>query len=254
MPRHGSPANSVKTRKGPVTEVGYGPLTCCAPEGTRTPRLRDGCFWAPRCAPLAQLIRGGHGGEVRLKLYMTMTMFATRAPHDIKNVPGRFWASALRLADPETNGARRIADGLNSLEAAKLIRLARHPGLPPTVTLLHPTGSGKAYSWRGKWWINIPVGFWTNGWICQLSAGAVALLFVTRDMRSDRKENQPHPWLSGFDRISDDTWTRARAELEGLGLLTVSRIPQGRDFDYRRMRNTYWLHVERLDDPVPTGV
>ncbi|GIF08091.1 hypothetical protein [Actinoplanes siamensis] len=206
--------------------------------------------------PLARMLRGGRGGEVRLKLYMSMTLLAASSPHDIKGFSGRAWASALALPTPEVGGARRVADSLNWLEEAKLINLRRNPGMPPDVTLLHPSGNGESYAWRGSWWINIPVSFWTNRWIYELSAPAVALLFATRDMRSNRKEEQPHPWLSGNDRkrygLSDETWTRGGAELTRLGLLTIARTPQGRDFDYQRMRNTYWLHMERLEDPIPS--
>lgn len=208
--------------------------------------------------PLARMLRGGRGGEVRLKLYMSMTLLATQAPHDIKGIPGRAWASALALPDPDTGGARRVADSLDWLQKAKLVKLKRNPGMPPDVTLRHPSGDGKPYDWRGKWWTNIPVSFWTNRWIYELSATAVAVLFATRDMRRGSTEDKPHPWLSGNDRkrygLSDETWTRGAAELKRYGLLTIGRTPQGRDFDYRRMRNTYWLHVERLEDPIALRV
>ncbi|MET8152577.1 hypothetical protein ACIBSW_27575 [Actinoplanes sp. NPDC049668] len=203
--------------------------------------------------PLAQLLRGGHGGEVRLKLYMTMKMLATRAPHDIRNTPARVWASMLALPDPDVNGARRISDALSSLESANLVQLERRPGMPPTITVLE--APVQEVSLRTKnWWVNIPIGFWSYEWIYHLSAGAVALIIITRDMRSNLDPSQP-PWLSGRDRkrygISDDTWTRARKELEELGLLSITRVPQSRDLDYRRLRNTYWLDIEQLDEKMP---
>lgn len=40
-----------------------------------------------RKPPLAQLIQGGQGGEVRLKLYLCITMMATAEPHDIRQPP-----------------------------------------------------------------------------------------------------------------------------------------------------------------------
>src|SRR6266849_395513 len=55
--------------------------------------------------PLALLLRGGQGGEVRLKLYLTMSLLAVSAPYDIKPIPARSWAEALGLDDPERNGA-----------------------------------------------------------------------------------------------------------------------------------------------------
>jgi hypothetical protein len=49
--------------------------------------------------------------------------------------------------------------------------------------------------------------------------------------------------------LSDDTWTRASKELIAQDLLAIGRTPQGRDFDFRRMRNTYWIDKSRLDEP-----
>lgn len=210
--------------------------------------LRDDSLAA--VPPMARMLQGGRGGEVRLKLYLTMTMLAVGHPHDIKNVPARRWAEMLALPDPEGNGARRVADAHAWLEAADLIELKRRPGLPPDVILRNPSGNGKSYSWRGSWWVNMPIGFWENEWIYRLSGIAVAFLLVLRDLRSNRKETDP-PWLRGDQKarygFSEDSWTRARRELEAHALLTVRRTPQGKDFDFTRLRNTYWVHTEKLD-------
>ncbi|MEV6932068.1 hypothetical protein AB0M46_47325, partial [Dactylosporangium sp. NPDC051485] len=187
------------------------------------------------------------------KLYITMTMLAARPPYDIQNVPSRRWAELLALPDPETNGARRIADALNWLQSAKLVELQRNPGLPPRVVLQSPSGNGAKYSWRGDWWVNIPVGFWGNRWIYELCGYSVAFLFVFRDMRSNRAENDP-PWLTTAQKarygFSEDTWTRATKDLCDRNLLVVRRAPQGKDFDYTRLRNTYWLDIDKLSSPV----
>lgn len=210
--------------------------------------LRDDKQYNP---PLARLLRGGRGGDVRLKLYLTMTLLAARPPHDIRSIPARAWAQALGLPDPERNGARRIGDALDFLAEQKLIRVRGRQGSPRDVVLLSPAGNGGKYDWRGAWYISLPLGFWSNEWIYHLTGSAVALLLVLRDMRSDRKFTDP-PWLStrGKKRygLSEATWTRATKELTEMGLLTVGRTPQGKDFDYRRLRNTYWVHTERLDE------
>jgi len=52
--------------------------------------------------------------------------------------------------------------------------------------------------------------------------------------------------------LSHDTWTRGRHELEERGLLRVSRVPQGDDYDYRRLRNSYWINKDRLLAPPPS--
>ncbi len=77
--------------------------------------------------------------------------------------------------------------------------------------------------------MTIPIGFWSYGWLLHLSPVAIAVLFslrghlggckVPRYLLRDRRE------ISG---LSHDTWTRGRHELEGGGLLTVTRVPQGR--------------------------
>src|SRR5690242_17375576 len=73
--------------------------------------------------PLARMIRGGRGGEVRLKLYLTMILVAVRPPYDIKNVPARVWAEMLDLEDPEGLGARRVSDALQWLAQRHFINL-----------------------------------------------------------------------------------------------------------------------------------
>jgi hypothetical protein len=162
--------------------------------------------------PLARMLRGGQGGEVRVKLYLTMTLLAARAPHDIRSIPARTWAEVLALPDPAINGARRITDALNWLQNGQLIKLDSRQGMPKDVTLLSPSGNGKGYSWRdGPWYVGMSVGFWEHEWIYRLSGTAVAFLLVLRDMRSDRPETDP-PWLTTTQKerygFSLDTWTR----------------------------------------------
>jgi len=41
--------------------------------------------------PLTRLMRGGQGGEVRLKLYLTMSLLAVRAPFDLPAIAARSW-------------------------------------------------------------------------------------------------------------------------------------------------------------------
>lgn len=66
--------------------------------------------------PLARLIRGGQGGDVRLKLYLCITMMATRHPYDLQRSPTpRAWAELLALP-PETQkpvhvGSHEILSG-----------------------------------------------------------------------------------------------------------------------------------------------
>jgi len=55
---------------------------------------------------------------------------------------------------------------------------------------------------------------------------------------------------AGYD-LSHDSWTRGRHELEAAGLLTAKRIPQGNEYDYTRLRNSYLLETGPLDGAAP---
>jgi len=201
--------------------------------------------------PLAKILRGGQGGDVRLKLYLTMTLLAVKPPYDIRSVPARAWAETLGLPDPVRNGARRVGDAIDYLHELKLIRASKGLGTPRDVVLRSPTGNGKAYSWRGGRYVSMPLGFWNNEWIYRLTGSAVALILVLRDMRSNRPASDP-PWLTTEQKerygLSEATWTRATKELDDLGLVTVRRRLEGKDFDYQRLRNTYWVRTELLDN------
>jgi hypothetical protein len=198
------------------------------------------------------MLRGGRGGEVRLKLYLCLSLLASRRPYDVRSVPGRAWAETLALPDPEGLGARRVADALKWLGDNKFVALQRQQGAAPTVTLLDPRGTGDKYARRSPY-VGLPLGLWRQQWITTLSGSAVALLIVLLDLQGGKKTPDDAPSLATDQRqryaLSGDTWTRATKELVASGLLTVRRIPQGRDFDWRRIRNTYWIHKERLDQP-----
>lgn len=210
--------------------------------------------------PLAKLIRGGHGGEVRLKLYLTMALLAGQAPHKIKPISARTWATALGLDQPDTNGARRIADALNWLADDKddtrkpLVKLERVSGEPPTVQLLSATGSGKVWSRPTQPWITLPLSYWTEGWVWKLTGSATALLLILLDEQGRLKG---HPAsFTGQDRklrgLSTDTWTRATRELREHGLVEVGKATNGENLDWRRARNTYSVLKDRLkDEPEP---
>ncbi len=204
--------------------------------------------------PNAQMIRGGRGGAVRLKLYLTMILIAARSPHRIDNVPARAWAETLDLDDPAGLGARRVSDALQWLRSNQFIRLESHRGSPPAVTLLSALGDGQPFD-RGRGiYLSVPTGLWEHHWITRLSGTGLALLLVLLDLQGGKTASNP-PSLPGPLRqrygLSDDTWTRAGSELQDLGLLHITKQPHGRDFDFRRMRNTYWIDKASLGSPMP---
>jgi hypothetical protein len=200
--------------------------------------------------PVARMIRGGRGGEVRLKLYLTMILIAAGGLHDIKNVPARAWAETLNLDDPDGLGARRVSDALHWLAEKHFISLASRRGSPPTVMLLSALGDEKPFARGRRIYLRVPLGLWEHHWITKLSGSGLALL----DLQGGRSVSNP-PSLPGPLRrrygLSDDTWTRASHELKALGLLQIKKQPQGREFDFRRMRNTYWIDKAMLSAPIP---
>ena len=209
----------------------------------------------PATPPLARLIQGGRGGEARLKLYLLFTMIATRYPFDIRNPPTAMTlARTLDLA-PDT-GARRITSNMKWLADNRFIELTKRPGQTPAIQLLDPQGSGRPLSdARGRRdmtpYVSFPIGFWRYGWLLHLSPVAIAVLFALREHLGGSKV----PRYLLRDRrdsygLSHDTWTRGRRELEEAGLLTVKRVPQGDEYVYNRLRNSYWLEMGRLHTPA----
>jgi hypothetical protein len=202
--------------------------------------------------PLAQMIHGGQGGEVRLRLYLTITMMATRQPFDLTTPPApQRWARMLGVTG--SSPARRVSQNLRWLHNNKFIALEPRPGNLPKITVLNPAVPGEPYalpSKQGTPYVSLPLGLWSAGWILELSPTALALLMVIRDVQQARDDAR---YLTKQDRadygLSPDTWTRATKELRAYGLLEVKRVPQGGEFDYQRMRNLYRVDLTRLADP-----
>lgn len=204
--------------------------------------------------PLALLLRGGQGGEVRLKLYLTMALLAVSPPFDIRGpIPARSWAAALGLDDPEHNGARRISDAIYWLAKHKFLVAERRQGTPGSVRLLSQDLLGNTYQRptpSGRY-VQLPLGLWDQGWIVRLSGTALAILIVLLDLQGGRAQPQ---WISPSQArrrydLSPDTWTKGIKELKALDLLSVSRRTQGDIFQYQRMRNAYWVGEEMLRGP-----
>ena len=204
----------------------------------------------PAVTPLARLLRGGQGGEVRLKLYLCLSLLATAAPYDIRDpIRSGWWAAALGLPDPEGKGARRISKALEWLDANDYITLHRRPGRPSTVTLLDPRGGGGAYVGveKARRWVRAPLALWEHEWIVDLSGSALALLLVLLELQGGA--SKPRHLETGRHAqygLSEDTWSRAARELRERGVLTVGQVVTGRNLDMRRTRNTYWLDLDEL--------
>lgn len=204
--------------------------------------------------PLAQLLRGGRGGEVRLKLYLSMSLIAVGEPYDV-TTPARTWAEMLGLPEPEKNGARRIADAIVWLDRNKLVAARRRQGAPARVTLSSQLGTGGTYRRpRPKdRYVSLPIGLWQNGWIVHLSGSAIAMLIVLLDMTNGGKESA---WIAPAEAkqrydLSPDTWREGAEELQEAGLVSVTTDSRGREFGWRRVRKTYSVHAEHLARAAP---
>ncbi|MBD3008390.1 hypothetical protein [Streptomyces sp. 5-10] len=201
--------------------------------------------------PLARLIQGGRGGEVRLKLYMCITMMATGKPYDLRTPPSSHGWTRMLALDPK-KGPRRVASNLKWLGDNQFIRLEPQWGRPSAITLLSATGDGKEYSQPrdGNRYVGVPLGFWIHGWLLCLSPTATAVLFALIEVLGGHSEARYIPTTRRQRYgLSPDTWTKARKELEARSLLVVKREPQGDFYDFMRLRNAYQLDLERLDSP-----
>jgi hypothetical protein len=200
--------------------------------------------------PLVRMLRGGHGGEVRLKLYLCVTLLASHPPFDINRpIASRAWAEMLGLPDPEANGARRIADAFVWLNQHQFLAVERRGGTPPRITLLDPTGDGTPYTRPTMPYVTLPVEFWDQQWITVLSGTATALLLILLDLVGGKKrapEQSLTPELRTRYALSNDSWTRATSELVSHRLVRVGRASSGPDLEWRRSRNTYAVIRERL--------
>jgi len=213
---------------------------------------------------LARLLRGGRGGAVRIKLYLSKVLLAgsmhnhpVHGRNTIFNVSGATWARALALPDPPKAGARRVADAQNQLASMGLIELQRQPSQPPITKLLHPTGSGAAWVEPGTPYIRIPLEVWSNRWIWHLSAKELAVYVAILDLcAGNGVDGTGGPQaLSGTHLrrygISEDTWRIASASLEMMSLIHTDIAVVGADLATSRRRKRYQLIPGALDSPAP---
>lgn len=226
----------------------------------------------PSAPPLAQMLRGGRGGTVRVKLYLSLIWLAAMPPHDA-SYPARAWATLMDLPQPDTNGARRVNEAIKWLQDHNFLTVEVIPGHPNRVTLRDEGGTDTPYSVPGEAYnrlksagadpsalaahryVQIPAPFWTSGWLATLTTPAVAMLLVLL-CEQGSQDRDKELWFSperARNRygISDETRSIGLNELRRAKIVTTRRRPVGRDmFDLRRYRNVYVLHLERLSEPA----
>lgn len=231
-----------------------------------------------RTSPAAVMLRGGRGGEVRLKLYLSLLWFAASPPHDA-TYPARAWASLLGLNDPAGNGARRINEAFSWLSTHNFVSLQHRPGQPSRVVLRNEAGTGAAYDVPGavmraihedhpmgrelrqaNRYIQVPATFWTNGWITELSGAAVVMLLVVMAESRTGQEGRG-VWFSqrvAAERYSLSAQTRSKglSELTRFGVLTTRKqsLVSQDPFAPIKSRNVYTFHRDALaGEPSRSG-
>ena len=213
---------------------------------------------------------GGRGGEVRLKLLLSM-LWMIRDPAPVLTVPSRAWASLLGLDDPAGRGTRRINEAIAWLGAAGFLIASKETGsIKRLITMRDETGADRPYELPGAvlrslgpkdprraehFYIQVPAGFWTNGWISLLSGAATSMLLLLLRLQANRPTGT-ELWFSPGDAkerfdLSDDTRSKGLRELTMAGLVTMERrAVDPSSFEYERVRNVYVLQRDRLDMPA----
>ncbi|MDY0914489.1 hypothetical protein [Rathayibacter festucae] len=216
--------------------------------------------------PLTRLLRGGRGGEVKLKLLLSMLWIAVADPYDVTQ-PARVWAELLGLDEPETKGAARVNAAVRRLVEGGFLRAEARKGQPSRLILCEETGRGAPYTHPGSHWevrkdlkkksaagpryTQIPSTLWTNGWVAVLSGPATAMFLIL--LEQTRGKNYEELWFSPSVAtarygLSEVTRRKGVEELEELGLIYVDRKPVGKgSLSMIRRRNAYTIEMRRLD-------
>jgi len=224
-----------------------------------------------RATPLARLLRGGRGGSVRLRLYLSYLWLGAAPPHELV-YPARAWAELLDLDEPETAGARRVADAVRWLEKNEFIAVTNRAGAPNLIRLLSDAGTGADYETPGTAYnrlrnrpdaaqahryIQLPPELWTSGWMAVLNPAALAMLIILRVQVGAKDPDTEEVWIAPDYAakaflLSEETRTRGLRELEASNLITVRRrqLAASDSFDFRRFRNVYRLRLDTLNTPA----
>lgn len=226
-------------------------------------------------SPLARMLRGGQGGEVRLKLLLSLLWVGGGGDERHMTRPYRAisWAALLDLPDPRGSGTRRVRDAMQWLEREGFVEQERVPGRAKSFHLLLEDGTKRDYFDPAKHaheqkesgaqvghYISLPSTFWTDGWIQTLSGRAVAMLLILASETYGATTWKAISPSRARERyvISEDTWSKGVKELKERGLILVKKVPIiwedfDEDFDEIRVRNLYRVprrgHHIQLPDP-----
>ncbi|WP_031057769.1 hypothetical protein [Streptomyces sp. NRRL F-5702] len=222
--------------------------------------------------PLARMLRGGRGGQVRLKLYLSYLWLQKDDSARQLAIRHSAWAGLLDLRDPKTAGARRISDAHAWLEENRFIEVTRG-GRLNLVTVLDEKGKGEPWVAPGAaakkekeedttgWgalfhrYVQIPKTFWTEGYISVLSGAGVAMFLALLSEAGGLSSGHPL-WFSPREAerrfaLSEDTRSKGLRELSEARLITTKRRSVNEaDFEAEalHLRNVHFLEKERLNE------
>ncbi|MHA6631832.1 hypothetical protein ACU61A_40920 [Pseudonocardia sichuanensis] len=222
--------------------------------------------------PLARLLSGGdtggggRGGQLRVKLYLSLLWVCAKEPYNTIR-PARAWAALLGLDDHEVRGVRRVQQALRDLHERGFIVLRDRGGTPPLVTLLDEHGDRSPYeppsdtysrlssfnapatNLARHTYFRVPTTIWTHGHIARLTGPSLAMLLV---LLAERRGQDVPVWFSperAQQRFSLSVGTRRAGlqHLRELGLLhsatrTVSE--DGTYISFARRRRTHQLLLD----------
>jgi hypothetical protein len=224
--------------------------------------------------PLAALLRGGgRGGQLRLKLYISLLWLCAAEPYEA-SLPARAWAALLGLADHETRGIRRIHEATRDLRERELITVRDRGGMPSVLGLLDENATGKPYAppsttystlsrqgaepaqLRRHQYFRIPSSLWTLGYISELGGPGVAMLLV---LLCEQPRTGAGIWFTPDTAgqrfaLAHSTRTTGLQQLRELGLITSKVAVTSEDGTYltfQRRRNVHQLNLKGDGSPPP---
>lgn len=225
--------------------------------------------------PMSKMIFGGQGGEVRLKLYLSILWLGARKPYAVENKPAAAWARLFGLSEPDKNGAQRVGAAIDWLVDNGFMLAGRGRGRPARLVPRHERGGCDYYRPQEgdkkniDWWITLPQVLWSRGWMAVLSGAALASLIIIWD-ETDRHDDTdkekrvgrggieyqvitkvPWVWLAESVlvkryRVSYDVWEKGTLELEKLGLIGRRLRGDVTGFGPRQRRRQVRLELDAL--------
>ena len=197
---------------------------------------------------------GGQGGEVRLKLWLSL-LYRTIKTEDwikLRSSEHAMYAQMFGLEDPHGKGADRIRAAYRWLHANRFIvidggrlkpfgkvRVAHEvvqflPAEFPMVLRPSPSGTKDVEleqhpNLRHRYF-SVPRGLWENGWIAHLRASELLVLMILCDAVRGKTgttiEIPDHSRLESYG-LTDDMWRQGSSGLERRGII-VQRPKKGR--------------------------